>query len=106
MFESPEIHKFAESRIGRRTAHEILVGAKKVEDTFDIQKKVEKGDIYKVPSKVLQTMMDIGIIISEETRKTSAPMAFRIIPSSPTAIKMCLDLENENDTTLLVNLGK
>lgn len=105
MFESPDLHRFPKERIGLRTANQILNSAKKIENVFKIERRVEKDDIYRVPSKVLQVLMEIGIVISEETHKTSAPMAFRINPDSPTAIQSCLMLQNNNEITLLHELG-
>lgn len=105
MYESPDVNRFTKERLGLRTANQILNGTKNIEMTFNIEKHVEKTDIYKVPSKMFQILMEIGIIASEESHKTSAPMAFRINPDSPTAISYCLTLQSETELSLLLKLG-
>jgi len=105
MIDSPETYRFSKSRVGLRTANQILIGSKKIEDTFEIKQSIEKNDIYKVPGRILRNLMEFSIIVSEESQKTNAPMAFRIDTDSPTAIRECIKIQGDHEIELVNWLG-
>ena len=105
MIDSPETYRFSKSRVGLSTANQILIGSKKIEDTFEIKQSIEKNDIYKVPGRILRNLMEFSIIVSEESQKTNAPMAFRIDTDSPTAIRECIKIQGDHEIELVNWLG-
>ena len=105
MTEDPQRYRIPDDRLGRRSANMIDRGTSKLEEHLGSSVTHKRSDLYPVPGPALQALMQMGLIKSVSSHKTSARMQFQVNLDKKEVLIRIAELTREMDESDIIKLG-